>query len=180
MEFDPVPLAGAYVVRLRKIADDRGYFARAWCADEFRQQGLRTVMPQANVGFSPRRGTLRGMHFQRAPHAEAKLVRCTHGAVFDVIVDLRADSVTRGRWFGIELAADDGLQLYVPEGFAHGYLTLRDDSEVQYMTSAGYAPGSASGVRYDDPTFSIAWPAPIEVISAADRSWPLIAERDDL
>jgi dTDP-4-dehydrorhamnose 3,5-epimerase len=177
MEFEASPLPGAYIIQLRRISDDRGYFARAWCADEFASHGLRTQMPQANVAFNPRRGTLRGMHFQHPPHAEAKLVRCTRGAVFDVIVDLRRESSTYCRWFGIELTPERGTQLYVPEGFAHGYLTLSDDSEIQYMTSARYAPTAASGVRYDDPAFGIEWPIEVQLISAADQAWPPLAQR---
>ena len=129
MEFTETPLKGACVVRLRKIEDERGYFARAWCCDEFVQQGLAPAMVQLNVGFSHRRGTVRGMHYQLAPHAEAKFIRCTRGAIYDVIIDLRERSPTFGRWYGLELAPDNGLMLYAPEGFAHGYQTLQDDTE---------------------------------------------------
>jgi dTDP-4-dehydrorhamnose 3,5-epimerase len=152
MEFTETPLKGACVVRLRKIEDDRGYFARAWCRDEFLQQGLNPAMVQLNVGFSHRRGTLRGMHYQLAPHAEAKFIRCTRGAIYDVIIDLRERSPTFGRWYGLELAPDDGL--------------------MYYLTSAHYAPAAARGVRYDDPTFGVIWPLPVSLISVADRQWP--------
>ena len=130
MEFTETTLKGAYVVRLRKIEDDRGHFARAWCRDEFLQQGLNPAMVQLNVGFSHRRGTMRGMHYQLAPHAEAKFIRCTRGAIYDVIIDLRERSPTLGRWYGLELSPDNGLMVYAPEGFAHGYQTLQDDTEM--------------------------------------------------
>jgi dTDP-4-dehydrorhamnose 3,5-epimerase len=172
MEFTETPLKGACVVRLRKIEDDRGYFARAWCRDEFVQQGLNPAMVQLNVGFSHRRGTVRGMHYQLAPHAEAKFVRCTRGAIYDVIIDLRERSPTFGRWYGLELAPDNGLMVYAPEGFAHGYQTLQDDTEMYYLTSSPFAPDAARGVRYDDPAFEITWPLPVSFISAADRGWP--------
>jgi dTDP-4-dehydrorhamnose 3,5-epimerase len=173
MEFVETGLKGAYVVGLKKIKDERGYFARAWCREEFLQHALNPQMVQLNVGFSHQRGTVRGMHYQLAPHAEAKFVRCTRGAIFDVIVDLRKESPTFGKWHGAELTADNGLMLYAPEGFAHGYQTLQNDTEMYYMTSAPYAPASARGVRHDDPAFGIRWPLPVSVISAADREWPV-------
>ena len=172
MEFTEISLPGAWVVRLKKIEDERGYFARAWCREEFAQHGLNPDMVQLNAGFSRRRGTVRGMHFQLAPHAEAKFVRCTRGAIYDVIIDLRHGSSTFGQWHGVELTADNGLMLYAPEGFAHGYQTLTDDTEMYYMTSAAYSPAAARGVRYDDPAFGVRWPLPVSVISAADRDWP--------
>jgi len=173
MEFTETTLKGAYVVRLRKIEDDRGYFARAWCRDEFLQHGLNAQMAQLNVGFSHQRGTLRGMHYQIGPNAEAKFVRCTRGAIYDVIIDLRDGSPTIGQWYGIELTPENGLMLYTPEGFAHGYQTLVDDTEMYYMTTRPYAPAAARGVRYDDPTFGIRWPLPVSLISASDRAWPV-------
>ena len=160
------------MVRLEKIEDERGYFARGWCQREFVEHGLNPGMVQLNAGFSYRRGTIRGMHYQIAPDAEAKFIRCTRGAIFDVIIDLRKDSSTVGQWYGLELSSENGLMLYAPEGFAHGYQTLQDDTEIYYMTSAAYAPASARGVRYDDPGFSIRWPLPVSVISATDRAWP--------
>jgi len=172
MEFTETPLKGAYVVRLRKIEDDRGYFSRAWCSDEFHQQGLNPAMVQLNVGFNHRRGTVRGMHYQLSPHAEAKFIRCTRGAIYDVIIDLRERSPTFGRWHGLELAPENGLMLYAPEGFAHGYQTLQNDTEMYYLTSAHYAPAAARGVRHDDPTFGIRWPLPVSSISVADQQWP--------
>ena len=172
MDFTETPLSGAFIVRVKKIEDHRGYFARAWCQDEFAQHGLNPNMRQLNVGFSTRKGTVRGMHYQVAPFEEAKLVRCTRGAIFDVVVDLRAGSETIGQWFGTELSADDSTMLYVPEGCAHGYQTLVDDTEMYYMTTAAYAPKAAMGVRHDDPALRIQWPQAVSVISEADRNWP--------
>ncbi len=172
MEFIETTLAGAFVVRPRRIDDHRGFFARAFCADEFREHGLNPDMLQLNVGFSHKQGTVRGLHYQKAPHAEAKFVRCTRGAVYDVVVDIRPDSPTRGRWVGVELTADNGSMLYAPEGLAHGYQTLVDETEIYYMTTARYAAASAHGVRFDDPAFGIEWPLPVSVISDPDRSWP--------
>jgi dTDP-4-dehydrorhamnose 3,5-epimerase len=172
VEFIETPLEGAYLVRLQKREDQRGFFARGWCQREFSDAGLNGNMVQLNVGLSLTGGTLRGMHYQAAPDAEVKLVRCVRGSLFDVIIDLRTDSPTRGKWFGAELSAGNGLMLYAPEGFAHGYQTLVDDTEMYYMTSAFYVPTAARGVRHDDPAFGIAWPRPVSVISDADRQWP--------
>jgi dTDP-4-dehydrorhamnose 3,5-epimerase len=171
MDFEETELKGAFLVRLRKIADDRGFFARGWCRDEFAAQGLTASMVQLNIGFSSAQGTLRGLHYQLPPYGEAKFVRCTSGALFDVIVDVRPASPTRGQWFGVELTDRNGVMLYVPEGFAHGYQTLVDDTEMYYLTSATYAAAAARGVRYNDPVFRIQWPLPVTVISDADRSW---------
>ena len=172
MQFSEIKLKGAYLVRLQKIEDERGYFARSWCGDEFRRAGLNPGMVQLNVGFNRKRGTIRGMHFQMSPHAEAKYIRCTRGGIYDVIVDLRETSPTFRQWYGMELTAENGLSLYAPEGFAHGYQTLSDETEMCYMTSASYAPGAARGVRWNDPAFDIRWPLPVAVISAQDRGWP--------
>jgi dTDP-4-dehydrorhamnose 3,5-epimerase len=172
MEFIETLLSGAYRLRLKRIEDQRGYFARGWCCEELVQHGLTGRMVQLNVGFSRQRGTLRGMHYQEAPHAEAKLVRCTRGAVFDVMIDLREGSPTRGKWFGVELTPENGEMLYVPEGFAHGYQTLIDGSEIYYLTSVAYVPSVARGVRYDDVAFGIQWPLPVSAISDPDRQWP--------
>lgn len=172
MEFEETELAGAYLVRQKKLVDARGYFARVWCTEEFRQHGLDPTIVQINTGLSHAKGTLRGMHYQLAPHAEAKFMRCTRGAIYDVIVDLRPESATCGRWVGYELTAESGDMLYAPAGFAHGYQTLCADAEMYYTTSAMYAGASARGVRFDDPAFGIAWPLPVTVISDADRSWP--------
>lgn len=172
MEFVETELKGCFVVRPKKIADARGHFARVFCHDEFIQHGLNPNMLQLNSGYSHIRGTVRGVHYQATPHAEAKFVRCTRGAIFDVVVDLRAASPTHAQWFGIELTAEDGTMVYVPEGCAHGYQTLVDGAEMYYFTSARYAPGSATGVRFDDPAFNIAWPAPVTIVSDQDRHWP--------
>jgi dTDP-4-dehydrorhamnose 3,5-epimerase len=172
MEFSETRLKGAYLVSLKKISDSRGYFARGFCQNEFAAHGLNPQMVQLNTASSRLKGTLRGLHFQVDPHAEAKFVRCTRGALYDVIVDLRPGSPTRGQWFGAELTHDNGVMLYLPEGFAHGYQTLVDDTDMYYMTSAFYAAASARGVRYDDPAFRIQWPLPVSVVSEADASWP--------
>ena len=178
MNFTPTTLAGSYLIQPLRREDDRGYFARVWCEREFAEHGLSTTLTQINVGFSPKKGTLRGMHYQAAPQAEVKLVRCTRGAVYDVMVDLRPDSPTHGRWYAVELTPENGRMLYVPEGFAHGYQTLADDSEIVYQTSRAYSPGCATGVAYDDPAFGIDWPLPATAMSDADRSWPAYAPAD--
>ena len=173
MIFTPTELEGAYVIDLDPREDERGFFARAWSRDLFAERGLSTEVVQCNVSFNHRAGTLRGMHFQAEPHAEVKLVRCTRGAIYDVIVDLRASSPTRTRWIGVELTAENRRMLYVPEGFAHGYQTLVDDTETFYQVSAYYAPQAEGGVRWDDPAFGIEWPDPDEpLMSDKDRSWP--------
>ena len=173
MIFTPLELAGAFLVELEPRADDRGFFARAWCRDEFERHGLNPALEQCNLSFNHVRGTLRGMHFQREPHAEAKLIRCTRGAIFDVIVDLRPSSPTFTRWVGVELTEENRSALYVPEGFAHGYQTLADATETLYQVSVSYAPDAEGGARWDDPTFGIRWPQADErVISEKDRSWP--------
>lgn len=171
MIFTPAPLPGAHVVEIEKREDSRGFFARTWCEREFEAKGLVTRFVQCNVSRSRAAGTLRGMHYQVAPHSEVKLVRCTRGAIHDVILDLRPDSPTFRRWFGIELSAENHRMLYVPTGFAHGFLSLEDDSEVTYQVSAFYAPQCERGVRFDDPAFGVAWPRPVRVISDKDRAW---------
>jgi dTDP-4-dehydrorhamnose 3,5-epimerase len=172
MEFTEISLKGARVVRLRKIEDERGFFARSWCVEEFQRAGLNPAMVQLNVGFNRQVGTVRGMHFQIPPHVEAKYIRCTRGAIYDVIIDLRESSPTFKQWFGIELTAENGLSLYAPEGFAHGYQALCDNTEMCYMTSALYAAGAARGVRWNDPAFNVRWPLPVSLISAQDGNWP--------
>ena len=180
MIFKETTLSGAFVIEPEKINDHRGYFARVWCAKELQQRGLKKELLQSNVGFSVRRGTLRGLHFQRIPHAEVKIVRCTRGAMFDVIVDLRPESSSYKRWFGVELSEENSKMIYVPEGFAQGYLTLMDNTEMNYHTSELYSPEAASGVRYDDPAFGIQWPMVPTVVSEQDRSWPLIEQRQEV
>jgi dTDP-4-dehydrorhamnose 3,5-epimerase len=170
VEFIETALKGAFVIRQKNIEDHRGYFARAWCSEEFIQHGLNSNMVQLNTAFSFLRGTIRGMHYQEKPHEEAKLMRCTRGAIYDVIIDLRPNSPTCGQWYGQKLTSSDGTMLYAPEGFAHGYQTLLDDTEMFYMTSALYAPKAARGVRYD--AFGILWPLPVTATSEQDRKWP--------
>jgi len=172
MQFEPSSVEGAFVIRPQPRPDERGHFARVFCAAELAQRGLVSQISQINTGVSPRAGTLRGMHFQAAPHAEVKIARCVRGAAFDVVVDLRPDSPTYRRWFGVELTADNGLMLYAPAGTAHGYLTLQPETEVTYLTSKPYAPDAVRGVRFDDPAFGIEWPVDITLVSKADRAWP--------
>ena len=172
MIFTEVGLPGAYLIDVERREDDRGFFARTFCRREFEERGLNPSVAQANTSFSRWKGTLRGMHLQKPPHAEAKLVRCTQGSLYDVIIDLRPDSPTYRQWYGVELTAENHRMLYVPEGFAHGHLTLVDDTVVTYLVSEFYTPGAESGFRYDDPAFGIRWPEEVRVISEKDRSWP--------
>ena len=173
MRFTAASINGAYVVEPEPRSDDRGFFARQWCRDEFAQAGLSAAFVQCNGSFSKRMGTLRGMHYQTAPHEEIKLIRCIRGAVFDVVIDLRSSSPTYKQWFGIELTADNRKMLYVPAGCAHGYLTMADESEVLYPVTEAYRPESERGVRWDDPAFGIQWPPVAALtISAKDASWP--------
>jgi len=174
MIFTESPLAGAYTIEMARIEDDRGFFARSYCAEEFAARGLPVRMPQSSISFNSKRGTLRGMHFQAAPHAEEKLVRCTAGAIFDVVVDLRRGSPTLRRWFATELTAENRRSLFIPKGFAHGFITLRDDTEVLYMISVPYAPGFERGVRWNDPAVAIDWPMQPLHIAPRDAAYPLI------
>ena len=171
MIFTPAKLPGAFVVDIERRRDDRGYFARSWCQREFAAHGLETNLAQINVAHSPRSGTLRGLHFQVDPDAEVKLIRCLRGAMYDVIVDLRPDSPTCGRWQGFEMTAESGRMIYVPEGFAHGYQTLLSDTEMCYHTSQFYAPASARGIRFNDAVFKIRWPLAVSYISQQDETW---------
>jgi dTDP-4-dehydrorhamnose 3,5-epimerase len=168
-------IPGAYLVELDPRRDERGSFMRTYCRDEFARLGLASDFVQANAGTSAARGTLRGLHHQLPPHAEAKTIRCTRGAVFDVVVDARPESPAYLAWYGVELRAGEPFLVYVPEGCAHGYLTLEDDTEIAYQTSAAYAPEAERGIHYADPAVGIAWPAPITVVSDRDRAWPLFA-----
>ena len=172
MRFVETPIAGAFIVEAEPVSDERGFFARVWCVDELRDAGLRNEVVQVSVSLNVRAGTLRGMHWQRAPHAETKVVRCTRGAIFDVIVDVRPSSLSYRRWYGIELSEDYVRMLYIPEGVAHGFLTLTDDTEVLYQMSDSYVPTATRGVRWDDPAFAIEWPAPPLVMSERDRAFP--------
>jgi dTDP-4-dehydrorhamnose 3,5-epimerase len=171
MIFTETPLAGAYVIDVEQHADERGFFGRTYCAREFERHGLSSRLVQCSISYNRRQGTLRGMHYQAAQNAEAKLVRCTAGAIYDVVVDLRPGSKTLCEWFGVELTAENRRALFIPEGLAHGFLTLADTSEVFYQMSEFYAPDAARGVRWDDPAFGIEWPAPVAVISVRDSSY---------
>ena len=172
MIFTPTPLEGAYLVDLERHEDERGYLARTWCRKEFEARGLNTGLVQCSQSYSRRRGTLRGLHWQVAPHAEAKLVRCVRGALWDVIVDLRSESTSYGRHFGARLDAGSGRALYVPEGLAHGYVTLEDHTEVFYQMSEYYHPESARGIRWNDPSFSIEWPVRDPILHPRDAAYP--------
>ena len=171
MFFKKTPLNGAYVIELDKRTDSRGFFARVFCEHEFLEKGLDTGIVQANMSFTHKKGTLRGMHFQADPFAECKLIRCDHGAIYDVIIDLRPDSETFKDWFGVELREGDGKMLYIPKHFAHGYLTLEDDSEVFYLVTQAYVPAAGRGISFDDPAFSILWPGEVLHISEQDKNW---------
>ena len=172
MIFTETAVAGAFVIEPEPIRDERGFFARTWCSREWAQRGLTPAMAQASISFNRRRGTLRGLHFQAAPHAESKLVRCTSGALYDVVVDLRPESPTFLRHAAVVLDAAGRRTVYVPEGVAHGFQTLADDTEVFYMISEFYDPASARGVRWDDPAFGIEWPPAERTMSERDRSYP--------
>ncbi len=172
MLFTETKLKGAYVIELEKKADGRGFFARAFCQKEFQEHNLPSQFVQCNLSWNKRKGTLRGMHRQVAPHEEAKLIRCTRGSIYDVMLDLRPDSPTFGQWLGFELTSRNHTSLLVPGGFAVGYQTLQDDSEVVYLVSQFYTPGAEEGIRYNDPAFGIKWPGKVTVISEKDKSWP--------
>ncbi len=180
LRFTPTCVVGAVVIDSILREDNRGHFSRSWCFKEFADAGVDFKPVQANTGFSLRQGTIRGMHFQVAPALEAKLVRCTRGALFDVVVDLRPDSSSRHKWFGIELSADNDQMLYIPEGCAHGYQTLENCTDLYYMTSQYFTPSAAHGVRYDDPAFGVEWPLTPTAISEQDRNWPLVSEGSPL
>jgi dTDP-4-dehydrorhamnose 3,5-epimerase len=172
MKFTETPLEGAWLIDIEPFEDTRGFFAVTWTPDVFTSRGLDPTLVQCNLAFNHRRGTIRGMHFQRAPFEEVKIVRCTRGAIFDVLIDLRRDSQTRGKWFAAELTQDNRRMLYVPPGFAHGYQTLTDNAETYYHVSAPYSPTHASGVRWNDPRYDIQWPLGLTEISARDAEWP--------
>jgi dTDP-4-dehydrorhamnose 3,5-epimerase len=172
MIFHETRLKGPFVIDIEELHDERGFFARSWCRREFAKHDLNPNLAQCSVSFNRKRGTLRGMHYQRAPHQEAKLVRCTAGAIYDVIVDLRHDSPTFAQWMGVELTDTNRRMLYIPEDFAHGFQTLEDNTEVFYQISEFYEPDSAAGVRWDDPAFGIQWPTAERIISARDATYP--------
>lgn len=174
MKFVETALPGACVIEMEPIRDERGFFARSFCREEFAAHGLNPGLVQCSVSFNEKRGTLRGMHWQAKPHEEAKLVRCTLGAIYDVILDLRPDSPAFRHWIAVELSAENHRALYIPEGCAHGFQTLADNSEVFYQMSGFYHPGCARGVRWDDPAFGIEWPVAEPILSRKDRDYPLI------
>jgi dTDP-4-dehydrorhamnose 3,5-epimerase len=170
--FTETTLKGAFLIEAERREDERGFFARTWCQREFASHGLEKHWVQCSISFNRKKGTLRGMHYQAPPYEEAKLIRCTRGAIFDVIVDLRPQSPSFKHWVGLELTADNRRMLYIPEGFAHGFQTLADETEIFYQMSQFYAPEYASGVRWDDPALHIAWPTDERTISERDRSYP--------
>ncbi len=172
MKFIETALKGAFVIEINQMTDERGFFGRSWCKREMEEHGLNGNVVQANTSFSKTKGTLRGMHYQKHPHEETKLIRCTKGAIYDVIVDLRKDSPTYLKWFGIELSETNYKMLYVPEKFAHGFITLTDDAEVTYLVTEFYTPGAEAGLRFDDPTLKIDWPLEATVISEKDSQHP--------
>jgi dTDP-4-dehydrorhamnose 3,5-epimerase len=172
MIFRETKLQGVFEIHLEPKSDARGFFARAWCQKEFESKVLNPRLVQCSISFNSRKGTLRGMHYQAQPYAETKVVRCTKGAIFDVVIDLRPDSPTYKEWVSVALTATNRHMLYVPEGCAHGFLTLDDESEIFYQMSEFYNPESARGVRWNDPAFQIAWPEKVEVISERDQSYP--------
>lgn len=172
MKFHQAKLPGVFEIDIEPRLDERGFFARTWCAEEFTKHGLNPRLAQCSISLSTRKGTLRGMHYQEAPHQEAKLVRCTRGAIYDVVVDLRRESPTFKNWIAATLTAQNGRMFYVPEGCGHGFLTIEHETEVSYHISAPYNGDSSRGVRWNDPAFQIHWPAPVTVISERDRTYP--------
>lgn len=176
MIFTRLALPGAWLIEPEKRGDERGFFARTWCREEFVDHGLADDFVQRNLSINPAAGTLRGLHWQARPHSEVKLVQCSRGAIYDVIVDLRTGSPTYRQWLGVELRADEYRMLYAPEGFAHGFQTLADNSEVQYLVSAAYAPEAGRGIRYDDPAVGVDWPLPVSRISEQDLNWPRLGK----
>ena len=172
MKFSETALKGAFIIEPERIEDERGFFARTFCRREFEARGLNPDLVQCSISFNHQRATLRGMHYQSAPYAEAKLVRCTRGAIYDVIIDLRPQSPTFRRWVAVDISAENHLMVYVPEGFAHGFQTLQDETEVSYYISEFYSPERARGVRWNDPAFAIGWPIADPVISVRDQTHP--------
>jgi dTDP-4-dehydrorhamnose 3,5-epimerase len=177
MIFTETKLKGAYIIDVKRLEDERGFFGRSYCQNELQALGLNTNVVQANVSYNKLKGTLRGMHMQLGPHEESKLVRCTRGSIYDVIIDMRKDSETFLQWTGVELTADSYRMLYVPEGFAHGFITLEDNTDVTYQVTQFYTPGAEKGYRWDDPAFNIKWPIEPVIISPKDKMHPLF-EKD--
>jgi len=174
MIFTEVKLKGAFIIEPERVEDERGFFARAWCQEEFAKHRIHLHLVQCSISFNRKKGTLRGMHYQCPPHSEAKLIRCTMGAIYDVILDLRSESTTYGRWVSVELSAENRRMIFIPEGMAHGFLTLVDGTEVFYQMSEFYHPESSRGVRWNDPAFGIEWPLPVTVVSEKDSGWTLL------
>jgi dTDP-4-dehydrorhamnose 3,5-epimerase len=172
MIFTETKLKGAFIIEIKQLSDDRGFFGRSWCKREMSEHGLNSEIVQANTSFSKLKGTIRGFHFQKYPDEETKLIRCTKGAIYDVIIDLRTDSPTFMQWFGIELSEDNYKMVYVPENFAHAFLTLTDNAEVYYLVTNYFTPHAEGGIRYNDPAFNIPWPVPVMVVSDKDKSHP--------
>jgi dTDP-4-dehydrorhamnose 3,5-epimerase len=172
MLFLETEIKGVFILEIKKLEDERGFFGRSWCKNEMENHGLNSNVVQANTSFSKLKGTLRGMHFQKHPFEESKLIRCTKGAIYDVIIDLRPSSPTFKKWLGIELTEDNYKMLYVPEKFAHGFLTMTNNCEVTYLVTQFYTPGSEAGIRWNDPVFGISWPDEVRVISDKDKNFP--------
>ena len=174
MIFTETFIKGVFTLEVKRIEDERGFFGRVWCQKEFNEHHIDPRAVQINTAFNLQKGTVRGIHYQEAPYAETKVIRCTRGVLFDVAVDLRPSSPTFKKWFGIELSAENQRMLVIPQGCAHGYQTLEDATEQMYITSEFYAPAAAKGVRFNDPEFAIHWPLPVTLISSADAQWPLL------
>jgi dTDP-4-dehydrorhamnose 3,5-epimerase len=168
--FKETKLKGAFIIEAQKITDDRGFFGRSWCKKEFEANGLNSNVVQANLSYSKTKGTLRGLHYQVAPYSETKAIRCFTGSIYDVIIDIRPDSPTFRQWIGVELSGENGLMLYIPEGFAHGFMTLQDNSLINYLNTAYYTPGAEGGIMYNDPAFNVEWPMEPSIISDKDKS----------
>jgi dTDP-4-dehydrorhamnose 3,5-epimerase len=177
MRFVATPIEGAFIIELELIEDERGFFSRTYCRDEFEMHGLEPDLVQCSISQNKQRGTVRGMHYQNEPHAEAKLVRCTQGAIYDAIVDIRQKSATYKRWFGVELTAENHRALYIPKGVAHGFQTLSDNTEVLYQMSEFFHPECSFGFCWNDASFQVAWPEPVRVISKRDMSYPTFIEK---
>ena len=174
MTFTETKLKGAFIININRLEDERGFFGRSFCINEFKSYGLSTNIVQSNISQNKKKATIRGLHMQKAPFEESKLVRCTRGSIYDVIVDMRGQSATFKQWIGVELTADNHQMIYVPEGFAHGYLTLEDDTEITYQVTQFYDAASEVAFRWDDPAFNIVWPLQPVIISARDQNHPLL------
>lgn len=179
MEFQKTLLEGAFLVKVKRLEDERGYFGRVFCEDEFRYHGLEAEIVQANMSTNKLKGTLRGMHYQNEPYQETKFIRCVRGSLFDIIIDLRKNSSTYMQSFGVELSEDNAKALYVPKGFAHGFITLEDNTTALYMVSQRYHPDAESGIRWDDPLFKLDWPIEPICVSSKDQGWPNFSKPGD-